>query len=87
MGTRHQRAAVPALLAMAALAGCAGSTGAGHPAPAGPTSTAQPVPATADWPTYHGNAQRTGAVAGLPRPAGCSSGGHATWTAPSTASR
>jgi len=70
MATRHQRAAVPALLALlAALAGCAGSTGAAHPAPAGPTSTAQPKPATADWPTYHGNAQRTGAVAGLP-PAG-----------------
>jgi hypothetical protein len=70
MPTRYRRAAVPGLLALlAALAGCTGTTGAAHPAPAGPTSTAQPVPATADWPTYHGNAQRTGAVAGLP-PAG-----------------
>ena len=75
MGTRYRRVAALALLAT--LTGCAGSTGstgststgsssAASPAPAGPTSSGTPPPATADWPTYHGNAQRTGAVAGLP---------------------
>src|SRR5437660_1699067 len=70
MGTRYWRAA--AVLAAVALAGagCGGSGGAGGSggvAPAGPPSTANPAKATADWPTYHGNAARTGAVAGLPR--------------------
>jgi polyvinyl alcohol dehydrogenase (cytochrome) len=58
---------------LAAVAGCSGSTTASPPPPAsstpataGPTSSATPGPATADWPAYHGNAQRTGAVAGLP---------------------
>jgi polyvinyl alcohol dehydrogenase (cytochrome) len=68
-------AAAAATLAVA-VAGCAGSGGpastsqaSSSPAasPAGPTSSAAPAPATADWPTYHGNAQRTGDVAGLPR--------------------
>jgi polyvinyl alcohol dehydrogenase (cytochrome) len=71
-----------ALLILAALAGCGGSASApaatatgtgpsgpalpasGGPSSAGPTTT--PAAATANWPTYHGNAARTGAVAGLP---------------------
>jgi outer membrane protein assembly factor BamB len=59
------------LILVAGVAGCASSTTsppASSPpaASAGPTSTKTVEPATADWPTYHGNAQRTGAVAGLP---------------------
>jgi outer membrane protein assembly factor BamB len=61
-----------------ALAGCGGSSGpapgsASAPASASASATsapagslAPPAPATADWPAYHANAARTGAVAGLP---------------------
>jgi outer membrane protein assembly factor BamB len=68
MATPHPLPGLAALALTAGLAGLAGctSTSTSPPAPAGPTSTASPPPATADWPAYHGNAQRTGAVAGLP---------------------
>jgi outer membrane protein assembly factor BamB len=68
--------------AMVALASCSGSSGASTPASAsastGPGSSGRPsgtsaagsssppAAATADWPTYHADAARTGAVAGLP---------------------
>jgi len=63
------------MLAGAALvtAGCSSSPGpGGQPASAVPTATAtSPAPSGAaragtDWPTYHQNPQRTGAISGLP---------------------
>ena len=70
-----------ALAAVVVLAACGGSGGgpgtptaapsasAASSGPAGAASasaSASVAPATADWPTYHANAGRTGAVAGLP---------------------
>jgi outer membrane protein assembly factor BamB len=72
---------LPALAAVVALAACGGSGGGAStptaaasasatssgPADARPASRgSSPAAATADWPTYHANAGRTGAVAGLP---------------------
>jgi hypothetical protein len=52
-----------------ALAGCssASTSAVGSSTPGSSTpGSSTPSAATADWPTYHGNAARTGAVAGLP---------------------
>jgi outer membrane protein assembly factor BamB len=68
MRTRYWPAAAVAVVA--ALAGCASGGGGGSTggvAPAGPSSTAGPAAAGTDWTTYHGNAARTGDVAGLPK--------------------
>jgi outer membrane protein assembly factor BamB len=60
------------LAASLSLAGCSGSTASTPSSPAptsassGPASAAPTAAATADWPTYHANAARTGTVAGLP---------------------
>jgi len=81
MRLRSRRvAAVTALVGSAVLAGCSTSAPAARPAPASrpaaaPSSpggspaagsSSAPAAATADWPTYHADAARTGTVAGLP---------------------
>jgi outer membrane protein assembly factor BamB len=80
-GRRHRgpAAALALLAASAILAACSSGapaprappgSGASSLPPAAPSSAASPsapAAATADWPAYHGNAARTGTVAGLPQ--------------------
>jgi hypothetical protein len=73
---RTRVARLGALALLIALAGCTGGGAAGRSSsphavattPSGPTATPSPGPSAAatDWLQYHGNAARTGAVAGLP---------------------
>ena len=66
MSAGRTLAGLTALTAMLA-AGCTSGSAppAPTPTPSAISGTARPGTAT-DWPAYHGNAQRTGAVAGLP---------------------